>query len=85
LELYTTIGNTVSDLTELDRTPIAVVASGAKSILDITRTLEVLETQGVTVAAYDNDGNWPAFFTPRNGHKAPWAFNNPKNPAKSIC
>ncbi|EUC65370.1 indigoidine synthase A family protein [Rhizoctonia solani AG-3 Rhs1AP] len=73
-----------ADLTELGRTPIAVVASGAKSILDIGRTLEVLETQGVTVAAYDNDGNWPAFFTPRSGHKAPWAFNNPKDAAKSI-
>ncbi len=34
-----------ADLTELGRTPIAVVCAGAKSILDIPRTLEVLETQ----------------------------------------
>ncbi|CAE6468588.1 unnamed protein product [Rhizoctonia solani] len=73
-----------ADLTELGRTPIAVVASGAKSILDIGRTLEVLETQGVTVAAYDNDGDWPAFFTAKSGYKTPWAFNNPKDAARSI-
>ncbi|QRW05163.1 indigoidine synthase A family protein [Ceratobasidium sp. AG-Ba] len=73
-----------ADLTELGRTPIAVVASGAKSILDIGRTLEYLETQGVTVAAYDNDGHWPAFFSAQSGYKAPWAFNNPKDAAKAI-
>ena len=41
-----------ADLTELGRTPVAVVCAGAKSVLDIPRTLEFLETQGVTVAAY---------------------------------
>ncbi len=34
-----------ADLTELGRTPVAVVCAGAKSILDIPRTLEYLETQ----------------------------------------
>jgi pseudouridine-5'-phosphate glycosidase len=38
-----------ADLSELGRTPVAVVCAGAKSILDIQRTLEVLETQGVAV------------------------------------
>ena len=38
-----------ADLSELGRTPVAVVCAGAKSILDIPRTLEVLETQGVAV------------------------------------
>ncbi|KAG8725904.1 hypothetical protein FRC12_023898, partial [Ceratobasidium sp. 428] len=47
-------------------------------------TLEYLETQGVTVAAYDNNGDWPAFFTARSGYKAPWAFNNPRDAAKAI-
>ncbi|CAE6382552.1 unnamed protein product [Rhizoctonia solani] len=84
IELFMNISNTASDLTEISRTPIAIVASGAKSILDIGRTLEVLETHGVTVAAYDNDGNWPAFFTPRSGYKVPWAFNNPKDAARSV-
>lgn len=41
-----------ADLTELGRTPICVVCAGVKSLLDIGRTLEVLETHGVTVVAY---------------------------------
>ena len=40
-----------ADLTELSRTPVCVVCAGVKSILDIPRTLEVLETNGVAVAA----------------------------------
>lgn len=40
-----------ADLTELGRTCMAVVCAGVKSVLDIPRTLEVLETQGVCVAA----------------------------------
>ena len=40
-----------ADLTELGRTPVCVVCAGVKSILDIPRTLEVLETQGVAVVA----------------------------------
>ncbi|KAF1889325.1 hypothetical protein Lal_00024648 [Lupinus albus] len=51
-----------SDLTELGRTPVAVVCAGVKSILDIPRTLEYLETQGVCVAAYKTN-EFPAFFT----------------------
>lgn len=43
-----------SDLTELGRTPIAVVCAGAKSILDIPRTLEVLETQVRSLAHCDS-------------------------------
>jgi len=41
-----------ADLMELGRTPIAVVSSGAKSILDLPLTLEYLETQGVTILGY---------------------------------
>lgn len=41
-----------ADLAELGRTPVAVFCSGAKSILDIPRTLEYLETQGVAVSAF---------------------------------
>lgn len=51
-----------ADLTELGRTPVAVVCSGAKSILDLPATREVLETQGVTVVGYGTDV-MPAFFT----------------------
>ncbi|KAF7120119.1 hypothetical protein RHSIM_Rhsim13G0216600 [Rhododendron simsii] len=57
-----------SDLTELGRTPIAVISAGVKSILDIPRTLEYLETQGVCVAAYQTD-EFPSFFTETSGCK----------------
>jgi pseudouridine-5'-phosphate glycosidase len=59
-----------SDLTELGRTPVVVVCAGVKSILDIPRTLEYLETQGVTVAGYNTE-EFPAFFIRRSGFKAP--------------
>ncbi|XP_062213090.1 pseudouridine-5'-phosphate glycosidase-like isoform X3 [Phragmites australis] len=55
-----------SDLTELGNTPVAVISAGVKSILDIPRTLEYLETQGVTVAAYKTN-EFPAFFTENSG------------------
>ena len=41
-----------ADLTELGKTPVAVFCAGAKSVLDIPRTLEFLETQGVAVVGY---------------------------------
>lgn len=50
-----------ADLQELGRTPLTVVSSGAKSILDLPATREVLETQGVTVVGYGVD-ELPAFF-----------------------
>jgi len=50
-----------SDLTTLARTPIAVVSAGAKAILDLPRTLEVLETLGVLVIGYGTD-EFPAFY-----------------------
>ena len=51
-----------ADLIELGRTPVAVVCSGAKSILDLRRTLEVLETQGVPILGYRVD-QLPAFYS----------------------
>lgn len=51
-----------ADLVELGRTPVAVVCSGAKSILDLPLTLEVLETQGVPVIGLGTD-TLPAFYT----------------------
>lgn len=59
-----------ADLTELGRTPVAVVCAGVKSILDIPKTLEVLETQGVTVTTIGKDNKFPAFYTPDSGFKA---------------
>jgi pseudouridine-5'-phosphate glycosidase len=72
-----------ADLTELGRTPVAVVCAGVKSILDIPRTLEYLETQGVTVAAYGTQ-EFPAFFTRRSGVKAPLSLDTPLQCAKLI-
>lgn len=72
-----------SDLTELGRTPVAVVSAGAKSILDIRRTLEYLETQGVCVAAYRTN-EFPAFFTETSGCKVPCRVDSPKDAARLI-
>ena len=65
-----------ADLTELGRTPVAVVCAGVKSILDIGRTLEFLETQGVCVATLGPSNAFPAFYTADSGFKAPhrWAL-----------
>lgn len=55
-----------ADLLELARTPVAVVCAGAKSILDLPLTLEVLETHGVPVVGYQTD-EFPAFYTRTSG------------------
>eukprot|EP00672_Neobodo_designis_P021371 CAMPEP_0174843976 /NCGR_PEP_ID=MMETSP1114-20130205/10840_1 /TAXON_ID=312471 /ORGANISM="Neobodo designis, Strain CCAP 1951/1" /LENGTH=319 /DNA_ID=CAMNT_0016078209 /DNA_START=27 /DNA_END=983 /DNA_ORIENTATION=+ len=59
-----------ADLVELGRTRCLVVCAGVKSILDIGRTLEYLETQGVGVSAYQTT-EFPAFFTRKSGITAP--------------
>ena len=55
-----------ADLIELGRVPIMVICAGAKSILDIPKTLEYLETQGVPVLGYRTE-DFPAFFVPKSG------------------
>lgn len=55
-----------ADLPELARTPVAVVCAGAKAILDLPRTLEVLETLGVPVAGYRTN-KFPAFYAEDSG------------------
>jgi len=55
-----------SDLTTLARTQIALVSAGAKAILDLPRTLEVLETLGVLVIGFRTD-EFPAFYTRHSG------------------
>lgn len=59
-----------ADLRELAETPVTVVAAGAKAILDLPKTLEVLETFGVPVIAYGQD-DFPAFWSRASGLKAP--------------
>jgi pseudouridine-5'-phosphate glycosidase len=65
-----------ADLSELGRTPVAVICAGAKSILDIPKTLEVLETNGVPVIGYQTD-DFPAFWSRTSGHKADRRLDTP--------
>ncbi|ODT71078.1 MAG: pseudouridine-5-phosphate glycosidase [Pelagibacterium sp. SCN 63-23] len=55
-----------ADLEELGRTPVAVICAGAKSILDIAKTLEVLETNGVPVLGFGTN-EFPAFWARTSG------------------
>ncbi|KAJ6660044.1 hypothetical protein lerEdw1_018242 [Lerista edwardsae] len=73
-----------ADLTELGRTPVAVISAGVKSILDIGRTLEYLETQGVCVAAFGQSREFPAFFFHQSGFQAPCQVQNEEEAAKLI-
>ncbi|MCV3270902.1 pseudouridine-5'-phosphate glycosidase [Roseobacter sinensis] len=59
-----------ADLMELAQTPVTVVAAGAKAILDVDKTLEVLETQGVPVIAVGQD-SFPAFWSAQSPLAAP--------------
>src|SRR5688572_22288434 len=72
-----------ADLIELSRTPVAVVCAGAKSILDIAKTLEVLETHGVPVLGYRTD-DFPAFFARTSGHKVDHRLESPRELAEVI-
>jgi pseudouridylate synthase len=65
-----------ADLDELARTPVCVVSAGAKALLDIPKTLEVLETKGVPVIAYGTE-ELPAFWSRLSGIKAPYSLNSP--------
>ena len=73
-----------ADLTELGRTPVAVVCAGVKSILDIGRTLEFLETQGVCVATLGPSNAFPAFYTADSGFKAPHRWVLRRGQASSL-
>ena len=72
-----------ADLQELAQTPVAVVCAGAKAILDIPKTLEVLETLGVPVVAYRQD-TLPAFWSRSSGHTAA-RVDNTKTLAESFA
>ncbi|XP_049281040.1 uncharacterized protein LOC125762692 isoform X3 [Anopheles funestus] len=74
-----------ADLIELGRCPVAVVSSGVKSILDIPRTLEYLETQGVCVTTYGSeDCEFPAFYTRSSGSKAAYNLTSATVAAKML-
>jgi pseudouridylate synthase len=72
-----------ADLVELARTPVLVVCAGAKSILDLPRTLEMLETVGVPVIGYRTD-NFPAFYVRDSGLPVSSRVNTPAEAARSF-
>ncbi|KAJ7492667.1 indigoidine synthase A-like protein [Mycena latifolia] len=73
-----------ADLHELTRCPVGLVSAGIKSILDIGRTLEYLETLGVPVVPYSATKDFPAFFSPRSGFETPWNVNDPSTAARML-
>lgn len=69
-----------ADLIELGRTEVAVVCAGAKSVLDIPRTLEILETHGVPVIGYGSD-QFPAFYLRSSGERTTARSDTPQQTA----
>lgn len=77
-----------ADLTELGRTRVAVISSGPKGFLDLPRTLEFLETQGVMVGTFADgrtgDVDLPAFWARDSGIKSPFVVENESQAAAMI-
>jgi pseudouridylate synthase len=65
-----------ADLMEFAISDVAVVTAGAKAILDLALTLEILETQGVPVVGYGTD-EFPAFYSRQSGHQLTQRVDNP--------
>jgi pseudouridylate synthase len=72
-----------ADLTELARTPVAVVCSGAKVILDLAKTVEILETLGVPVVGYSTN-EFPAFYSRESGLPLQHRVDTPGQAARLI-
>lgn len=70
-----------ADLTELARTPVAAVCAGAKAVLDLPRTLEVLETLGVPVVGYGTN-EFPAFYSRESGLRLDYRVDRPEEAAR---
>ena len=72
-----------ADLEELAKTNVSVVCAGIKSILDIGRTLEYLETLGIPVVGYNTD-NVPAFYASNSGYPVDYRLNTPVDIALAL-
>lgn len=72
-----------SDLIELSRTPVAVICSGAKAILDLPRTQEYLETMGVPVLGYQTE-ELPAFYSQSSHLKVDYFLKDPQEAAQVV-
>lgn len=77
-----------ADLTELGRTRVAVISSGPKGFLDLPRTLEFLETQGVMVGTFADgrtgEVDLPAFWARESGIKSPFVVDDEAQAAAMI-
>jgi pseudouridine-5'-phosphate glycosidase len=72
-----------ADLDVLATTPVLVVCSGVKSVLDIGATLELLETRSVPVLGYRVD-RFPAFYLRESAFDVPWRVDDPKHVAAVV-
>ena len=72
-----------ADLEELARTNVTVICAGAKAILDLPKTMEVLETKGVPVLGYGTE-ELPAFYTRTSGLKVDHRVDSPEEAASII-
>lgn len=72
-----------ADLEELAQTSVAVVCAGVKSILDIGRTLEFLETKGVPVVGYKTD-KMPAFYARESDFGVDYRIDDPVSLAQAM-
>ena len=79
-----TTADVSADLTELARSPVAVVSAGAKAILDLPRTLEMLETLSVPVIGYQCDA-FPAFYSRNSGLRVPARADSPEDIAAILA
>jgi pseudouridine-5'-phosphate glycosidase len=77
------VGDVSNDITTLGNTPIAVISSGAKAILDLPRTLEALETAGVMVVGY-RTRELPSFYSPESGLALEHWVDNPAQAARLL-
>ena len=72
-----------ADLEELARTDVTVICAGAKAILDLPKTLEVLETKGVPVLGFQTH-ELPAFYTRKSGLKVDYEVRDYEEAAKIV-
>lgn len=80
----TTSWDVSADLDALAGTPVLVVCSGVKSVLDIEATLELLETRSVPVIGYQTN-KFPAFYLRESPHSVPWRVDSPKQAADVVA
>ena len=79
-----TTADVSADLTELAQSPVAVISAGAKAILDLPRTLEMLETLSVSVIGYQCD-EFPAFYSRSSGLPIPARADSPEEIAAMLA